>query len=91
MVKLHGSVCIEAPAAQVWARLAQLEDIQLWSDAVVSARCEGVRSRGVCQASPVSAQGSAAIAHRDRRQSCTTRVGRPRRFTAPASGHLLPL
>ena len=47
MVKLRSSVCIDAPAAQVWARLAHLEDIQLWSDAVVSARCAGGRSRGV--------------------------------------------
>ncbi len=27
--------------------LAQLEDIQLWSDVVVRARCDGARSRGV--------------------------------------------
>lgn len=47
MVKLFASVCIEAPAATVWTRLAQLEDIQLWSDAVLHARCEGARSRGV--------------------------------------------
>jgi hypothetical protein len=31
----------------VWARLARLEDIQIWSEAVVSARCTGKRSRGV--------------------------------------------
>jgi hypothetical protein len=47
MVKLFASVCIEAPAALVWERLARLEDIQLWSDAVLHARCEGARSRGV--------------------------------------------
>ena len=29
MIKLFASVCIEAPAEMVWARLAQLEDIQL--------------------------------------------------------------
>lgn len=47
MVKLYASVCIDAPAARVWERLAQLEDIQLWSDAVVHAHCDGARSRGV--------------------------------------------
>jgi len=47
MVKLYASVCIDAPAARVWERLAQLEDIPLWSDAVVHARCEGALSRGV--------------------------------------------
>ena len=47
MIKLFASVCIEAPAEMVWARLAQLEDIQLWSEPVVRARCEGALSQGV--------------------------------------------
>src|SRR5207249_2839003 len=47
MIKLFVSVCIEAPAAVVWARLATLEDIQLWSEAVVHAHCEGALSQGV--------------------------------------------
>ena len=47
MVKLSAPVCIESPVAQVWARLAQLEDIQLWSDAVVRAHCAAGRAHGV--------------------------------------------
>lgn len=47
MIRLSASVCIDAPAASVWARLAQLEDIQLWSEPVRRARCEGRVSRGV--------------------------------------------
>jgi hypothetical protein len=47
MIKLVASVCIEAPAEIVWARLAQLEDIRLWSEAVLDARCEGALSEGV--------------------------------------------
>jgi Polyketide cyclase / dehydrase and lipid transport len=47
MIKLFASVCIEAPAAIVWARLAKLEDIQLWSEAVLHARCDGAVSQGV--------------------------------------------
>jgi hypothetical protein len=47
MIKLFASVCIEAPAETVWARLAKLEDIQLWSEFVVQARCEGTVSQGV--------------------------------------------
>jgi hypothetical protein len=47
MIKLVASACIETPAARVWDRLARLEDIQLWSDAVVHARCEGALARGV--------------------------------------------
>ncbi len=47
MIKLSASVCIEAPAEIVWARLAKLEDIQLWSSSVLQARCEGALSQGV--------------------------------------------
>src|SRR6266508_1076097 len=47
MIKLSGSVCIEAPADEVWACLARLVDIQLWAEAVVQARCEGPLSQGV--------------------------------------------
>lgn len=47
MIKLAASVCIEAPADVVWARLARLEDIQLWAEPVVHARCEGALAQGV--------------------------------------------
>lgn len=47
MVRLYASACIEAPAEQVWAHLARIEDIALWSEQVVRARCEGAVSRGV--------------------------------------------
>jgi hypothetical protein len=47
MIRLSGSVCIDAPADAVWARLAALEDIQLWSEPVLHASCDGQRSRGV--------------------------------------------
>ncbi len=46
-IRLFASVCVEAPAEVVWARLARLEDIRLWSEAVLDARCEGALSRGV--------------------------------------------
>ena len=47
MIKLFASVCIEAPAEVVWAQLAKLEDIQLWSEAVIQARCDGPLAQGV--------------------------------------------
>ena len=47
MIKLFASVCIAAPAAAVWSRLAKLEDIQLWSESVFPARCTGALSQGV--------------------------------------------
>ena len=47
MAKLVASACIEAPAATVWERLARLEDVQLWSEQVLRARCNGAVTRGV--------------------------------------------
>jgi len=47
MIKLSTSVCINAPTEVVWQRLAALEDIQLWSEPVLRARCDGAITRGV--------------------------------------------
>ena len=47
MVRLSTAACIEAPAARVWEHLARIEDIPLWSEQVVRARCDGPVSRGV--------------------------------------------
>jgi hypothetical protein len=43
---LDATACIEASAAEVWAALARIEDIKLWSEAVRDSRCEGMISRG---------------------------------------------
>lgn len=47
MIRLFASVCIDAPAAVVWERLARLEDIELWSEQIQHAKCQGRLSRGV--------------------------------------------
>lgn len=47
MLKMVASVCIEAPTEIVWAQLAKLEDIQLWSEHVLQARCIGEITQGV--------------------------------------------
>jgi Polyketide cyclase / dehydrase and lipid transport len=47
VISLTGSVCIEARPETVWAALARLEDIRLWSEPVVNARCVGEVRRGV--------------------------------------------
>jgi hypothetical protein len=47
MIRMSGSVCIDAPAAAVWERLARLEDIKLWAEPIRRATCEAGRSRGV--------------------------------------------
>ena len=46
MITASASVCIDAPALRVWEHLARLEDLRLWSEDVVDARCEGA-SAGV--------------------------------------------
>lgn len=40
-------MCIEAPAEAVWAQLAHLKDIQLWSEPVLHARSTGAVEQGV--------------------------------------------
>lgn len=47
VVTIQLTACVDAPAANVWACLARLESIEQWSEAVVRARCDGARTRGV--------------------------------------------
>lgn len=47
MIRMSLSVCIDAPVAAVWAQLARLEEITLWSEPVLNARLEGPVARGV--------------------------------------------
>jgi hypothetical protein len=47
VIRLESSVCIDAPAPTVWATLARIEDIKLWSATVRDSRCDGPISRGV--------------------------------------------
>jgi hypothetical protein len=47
LISLEASVCIEAPTSEVWAGLARLEDIRLWSETVLDARCEGPTTQGI--------------------------------------------
>jgi hypothetical protein len=47
MIALRSSVCIEAPAVQVWDRLARLEDIRLWSEPILDAHCAEGLDHGI--------------------------------------------
>ena len=47
MIALTSSVCIDAPAEAVWDWLARLEDIRLWSEPILEARCPEGSDRGV--------------------------------------------
>ena len=46
MIKMTGSVCIDAPVEKVWAVLSELEEIPLWVPAIKHAHCPAQR-RGV--------------------------------------------
>lgn len=46
MIKMTGSVCIDAPVEKVWAVLSELEAIPLWVPAIKHAHCPN-QSRGV--------------------------------------------
>jgi hypothetical protein len=47
MIALRSTVCVDAPATRVWDRLARLEDIRLWSEAIVEARCVEGHDHGI--------------------------------------------
>jgi hypothetical protein len=47
MFTLRDSVCIEASREQVWSVLERIEDIPLWSSAVVAAQALSGHERGV--------------------------------------------
>ena len=79
MIQLVTSVCVEAPAPVVWARLARLEDIQLWSAAVVRARCEGAVTRGV---------GAERTCHLVGKQTVTVQAERFERAVVVTYNHL---
>jgi hypothetical protein len=64
VIRVSESACINAPAADVWAVLARLEDIRLWSEAVVDARCEGAVSRGVGAERTCDLRGGITITER---------------------------
>jgi carbon monoxide dehydrogenase subunit G len=46
MLRLKGSVCIEAPASDVWAVLSDLDAIHVWVDSIRHSHCPG-EDRGV--------------------------------------------
>lgn len=46
-MKLKGTVCIEAPAEQVWAVLADVANVQDWVGPINQSYCEGEQTQGV--------------------------------------------
>jgi hypothetical protein len=64
MLRLSATVCIDAPAAVVWDRLARLEDIQLWSEAIRRASCDGPLSRGLGAERTCELKGNLVIRER---------------------------
>lgn len=64
MNRLSGSVCIDAPVHVVWERMARLEEIELWSEMVRRATCQGRLSRGVGAERTCELVGNVAIQER---------------------------
>ncbi|MEZ4658685.1 MAG: SRPBCC family protein [Caldilineaceae bacterium] len=64
MIRLYTSICIEAPAHAVWARLAKLEDVELWAEPIIKASCDGALSQGVGAERTCLLQGNVTIQER---------------------------
>jgi carbon monoxide dehydrogenase subunit G len=64
MVTVETSVCIDAPVNEVWALLARLEDIRLWSEAVTDAICDGPITEGVGARRTCLLRGGVTISER---------------------------
>ncbi|MBL0726609.1 SRPBCC family protein [Piscinibacter sp. HJYY11] len=47
MIDLHASACINADASRIWKQLTALDEIPLWSHAVLTAACPPGHSEGV--------------------------------------------
>lgn len=47
MLKMKGTICINAPQATCWDVLADIENITQWSAAVITAKSTGTLPRGV--------------------------------------------
>ena len=47
MIKISGSVCIDAPVSKVWTVLSELESIDVWVDTIERSYCVGEHTRGV--------------------------------------------
>ena len=47
MLKMVGTVCIDAPNERVWSVLSDVKNISDWSEAVVSARVSSNAQRGI--------------------------------------------
>ena len=75
MVTAETSVCIDAPVNEVWALLARLEDIRLWSEAGLDATCDGPITEGVGAQRTCLLRGGITISERwlqwDEGHSCT--------------------
>jgi hypothetical protein len=64
MITHRASVCIDAPTPTVWAHLARLEEIALWSEPIIAARCEGPRTRGVGAERTCTLRGNLTVRER---------------------------
>jgi hypothetical protein len=64
VLEISDSVCIEASVDATWEVLASIADIEVWSEAVLAARCEGPLSRGVGAERTCELKGNVTIVER---------------------------
>lgn len=64
MVTVETSVCIDAPVDEVWALLARLGDVRLWSEAILDATCDGPITEGVGAQRTCRLRGGITISER---------------------------
>ena len=47
MIRLQGSVCVEASVEAVWTVLSDIENVPLWVEPIVEAHCSSDTKRGI--------------------------------------------
>ncbi len=61
MMKLKMTACINAPKEDVWRVLADVENVHLWIDPIISASCENDETVGVGTVRTCKLKGNIAI------------------------------
>ncbi|MBO6550216.1 MAG: SRPBCC family protein [Rhizobiales bacterium] len=61
MLKMVTTACIEAPVDKTWCVLADIENVDLWVDPILSASCDGGPNKGVGASRTCQLKGNVQI------------------------------
>ena len=61
MLKMLTTACIEAPVDKTWRVLADIENVDLWVDPILSASCDGGPNKGVGASRTCQLKGNVQI------------------------------